>query len=527
MAQQPLAGGLTSPASPIGPTGNGGSANTVTNGTQTAMQSSTAVLANLTLRQIVLATMTVLAVTVAFLLLYRFYSVIFLLFVAIAIQIALEPLVRFLTGRGVNKMAAMFAIYIALFAIIGAVVWFGAAPLADQVRSVSGTLPTYYLQMRDSLLHAPIGFVRGLASVLPSEPSPSLFMAAVNQGGGEAAADAAASAAGAAQAASGSSLAQAWQWFIAGSRAFFGLFAVFAIAFYWTLESDVIMRRLILKAPSARRDELRALIAESQAKIGAFFRGQLILCSIIGLASTIAYLLLGIPNAFLLGLLMALFESVPLVGPFLGAVPALIVTMSAAPDKLVWVIGALVLIQVLESNLLVPRVMDRSVGVNAIITMLALAAFGALFGLLGALLAVPLAAILQIVIGRVLFNTPINDETTPAAPVAADISRSRLGVLRLEAQNVVHAVRKQARNAEESGEAIEDPAEQTEDDIEAIAAELDTLLSNAEANEANGSGENNGINGTGAANQSDDLVVESAPHDAGTAGKSANARRSA
>ena len=147
---------------------------------------------NLTLRQIVLATMTVLAVTVAFLLLYRFYSVVFLLFVAIAIQIALDPLVRFLTGRGVNKIAAMFAIYIALFAIIGAVVWFGAAPLADQVRDVTGTLPTYYLQMRDSLLHAPIGFVRGLASVLPPEPSPSLFMAAVNQGGGEAAADAAA-----------------------------------------------------------------------------------------------------------------------------------------------------------------------------------------------------------------------------------------------------------------------------------------------------------------------------------------------
>ena len=201
---------------------------------------------------------------------------------------------------------------------------------------------------------------------------------------------------------------------------------------------------MILKAPAARRDELRALVAESQGKIAAFFRGQLILCSIIGLASTIAYLLLGIPNAFLLGLLMALFESVPLVGPFLGAIPALIVTMSSAPDKVVWVIGALVLIQVLESNLLVPRVMDRSVGVNAIITMLALAAFGALFGLLGALLAVPLAAILQIVVGRILFNAPINEETTPAAPVGADVGRSRIGVLRLEAQNLVHAVRKQA-----------------------------------------------------------------------------------
>jgi predicted PurR-regulated permease PerM len=485
MAQQSLAGGLQPPVG--APPPNGGAPNTGTNGAAGAVQATIAALANLTLRQIVLATMTVLAVTLAFLLLYRFYSVVFLLFVAVAVQIALDPLVRLLTNRGVNKVAALFSVYIALFAVIGAILWYGAAPLADQVRDVTSTLPTYYHHLRDTLLNAPIGFVRGLASVLPAEPSPSLLMAAVNQGGGEMAADATASAASAAEAAGGTTPAQAWQWFLTGAKGFFGLFAVFAIAFYWTLESDVIVRRLILKAPAGRRDELRALVTESQSKIGAFFRGQLILCSIIGIAATVAYLVLGIPNAFLLGLLMALFESVPLVGPFLGAVPAIIVTMSAAPDKVVWVIGALVLIQVLESNLLVPRVMDHSVGVNAIITMLALGAFGALFGLLGALLAVPLAAILQIVIGRILFQTPISEDAAPTTSAPTDISRSRLGVLRLEAQNVVQAVRKQARNAEETGQEIEDPAEQTEDDIEAIAAELDSLLSAAEAGETAGS----------------------------------------
>jgi predicted PurR-regulated permease PerM len=507
MAQQPLAGGLLPPA---GATAAGGAAGPGTNGApgagqsagQSASQATVAALTNLTLRQIVVATMTVLAVTLVFLLLYRFYSVVFLLFVAIAVQIALDPLVRFLANRGLNKVGALFIVYIALFALIGAVLWFGAAPLVEQVRSVAATLPAYYHQLRDSLLQAPIGFVRGLASVLPPEPSAAVFVAAINQGGGETAANAAATAGEAAEAVSASSPAQAWQWLVLSAKALFGLFAVFAIAFYWTLEGDVIVRRLILKAPATRRDELRALVTESQAKIGAFFRGQLILCSIIGLAATVAYLLLGIPNALLLGLLMALFESVPLVGPFLGAIPAIIVTMSTAPDKVVWVIGALVLIQTLESNLLVPRVMDRSVGVNAIITMLALAAFGALFGLLGALLAVPLAAILQIVVGRLLFNTPINEEAAPAAaPSTPDVSRSRLGVLRLEAQNVVQAVRKQARSAEDSGAPVEDPAEQTEDDIEAIAAELDSLLSNAEASEAaNGtSSEQNGAGGEPAA----------------------------
>jgi hypothetical protein len=194
----------------------------------------------------------------------------------------------------------------------------------------------------------------------------------------------------------------------------------------------------------------------------------------------VVYFFLGIPNALLLGALMALFESVPLVGPLLGAIPALIVTMSAAPDKVMLVIIALVIIQTVEANLLVPRVMDHSVGVNPIISILALTAFGALFGLLGALLAIPLAAILQIVLTRVLFKTPINEDVAPATHVPPDMSRSRIGVLRLEAQNVMQAVRKQARSAEEKGASIEDSAEQTEDDIEAIAAELDSVLSSAE-----------------------------------------------
>ena len=90
----------------------------------------------------------------------------------------------------------------------------------------------------------------------------------------------------------------------------------------------------------------------------------------------------------------------------------------------------------------------------------------------------------------------------------------------MEAQDLVFAVRKQARNAEESGETIEDATEQTEDDIEAIAVELDTLLSNAEAIEA---GKNVGSRESGAGKQGDDLVVQSAP----TEGNHANARRSA
>ena len=95
--------------------------------------------------------------------------------------------------------------------------------------------------------------------------------------------------------------------------------------------------------------------------------------------------------------LAGLMEIVPLVGPALGAIPALLVAASTDPTKVIWVLGAYILIQFAESHFLVPRVMDRTVGVNPVASLLAFVAFGAIFGFAGAILAVPLAAVVQLI----------------------------------------------------------------------------------------------------------------------------------
>jgi predicted PurR-regulated permease PerM len=413
-----------------------------------------------TLRRIFWGTFAVLGVVLIFLLLYRFYTAVFLLFVAIVLQIALDPLVRRLSARGLNRTAAILLLYLVIFLLLGGLTWYLVPTLAEQLAGVLDDLPLYYQNVRNYLLNVPIGLVRGLASTLPVEPSLPLLM---RVSGGESA-----------ETPEGS-----WGWIGITGQLLFGLFAVFAMAFYWTLEGEVILRRLILRTPATRREELRALIGESQLKIGGWFRGQVILSAIMGVGSAAIYFLLGIPNALLLGLIMALTESVPVIGPLLGSIPAVIVTMAEAPDKVLWVVIALIAIETLESNLLVPRVMDESVGINPIISILALAAFGALFGFVGALLAIPLAAILQIIFNRVLFNTPINEDTVVTTPAAPGVSRSRYGVLRLEAQGLMQAVRKKAREDEKQA-AEEDEHIHTEDEIEAIATDLDKLLAAAE-----------------------------------------------
>jgi predicted PurR-regulated permease PerM len=126
------------------------------------------------------------------------------------------------------------------------------------------------------------------------------------------------------------------------------------------------------------------------------------LCISIGLAAFIAYLLIGLPYTLVLAIFAGIMEMVPIFGPALGALPALSVALSIDPGKAIWVVIATVLIQMLENVFLVPRIMKSSTGVNPIIVLLSLIAFSSVFGFAGALLALPLAAIIQLFVSRVV-----------------------------------------------------------------------------------------------------------------------------
>jgi predicted PurR-regulated permease PerM len=415
-----------------------------------------------TVRRMTLATMTVLAVVLGFLLIYRFYMIVFLFFVALSLTVALEPGVKWLQQRGVRKEYGVAVLFTLVAGVAGVLLWLIGPPVIEQVQQVVADLPNHYANLRAYLVESNIGLVRGVGRALPAELSlPALAATAGDQDD------------------EGTSF--TWRYLSLAVRTFFAILGVFFLTYYWTLEGDRIIRKLLLRAPSDRRDEWRQLIDEINGKIGGYFRGQVILCVIVGVSSIVAFLLLGIPNAVMLGLVMGIFEAVPVIGPTLGAIPAVLMTLATAPEKTLWVIGALVAIQVLENNLLVPRVMDETVGVNAVVSMLAIAAFGALFGIVGAVLAIPLAAILQIVLNRLLFALPVIEETTTAgAPATASVGRSRLDVLRLEARQLAQDMRKQMRG-DNGDEVAEVDSDQTSDEIEAIATDLDHYLATVEA----------------------------------------------
>ena len=118
----------------------------------------------------------------------------------------------------------------------------------------------------------------------------------------------------------------------------------------------------------------------------------------IGLGTSVAYTLLGVPAALLLGLFAALAEAIPIVGPLIGAIPAVLVAATVSPQLALVVAGVYVVLQIIEGNVLVPIVMRNTIGISPFLVIISVLIGGAAGGFAGALLAVPIAAVGEIVI---------------------------------------------------------------------------------------------------------------------------------
>ncbi|HEX7221895.1 MAG TPA: AI-2E family transporter, partial [Candidatus Limnocylindrales bacterium] len=147
-----------------------------------------------------------------------------------------------------------------------------------------------------------------------------------------------------------------------------------------------------------RRARARDLWNQAETRLGMWVRGQLMLMAAIGVSSGIAYTLLGVPSAILLGLIAALAEAVPIVGPLLGAIPAIVVAATVSPELALIVAGVYAVLQFIEGNVLVPIVMRNTVGISPFLVILSVLAGAAAGGFVGALLAVPIAATAEILL---------------------------------------------------------------------------------------------------------------------------------
>ncbi|MBV9579693.1 MAG: AI-2E family transporter [Chloroflexi bacterium] len=329
--------------------------------------------------EVLRATLVVVGVGFGCFLLWQLQEVLFLLVLAILLATAIEPLVKRLRRGPFTRGTGVLAVYTLIIVIIGLPAYLFIPSVVQQAATFSATLPDHLEQLKpyaESLQPALVGTFASamIDNALRSVQTP--------------------------QAPAQDEIVQA------GTTAAHTLFAfvtVFVLAFYWLVERASIKRVILRTTPVHLARDVNTVWMEVEEKLGGWVRGQIILMLAVGTMATLGYIVLGLPNPALLGVIAGMCEIIPMVGPFLAFAPAVLVALAAVdPTRALMVVVYALVIQQIESNVLVPRVMGRTVGVSALTVMLGILIGGALAGLPGAFLAVPIAGAVQVILAHVL-----------------------------------------------------------------------------------------------------------------------------
>jgi len=307
----------------------------------------------------------------------RFLHILVLLLAGFLVAFLLGPLVDRLEGRGLPRLLAVLLLYLTILGTLagGALLLIG--PLTAQVRGLAITLPTLLstegaAQGQIDHFFQQLGLPLSVAG-LRDQLAGNLTSAGSSLLGGT----------------------------LAALTSLVGLvtdlFLVLAITFYLLLDGRGMHTWALRLLPAAMRERWFFIEATLNRVLGGYIRGQIVVALTVGIAAGIGSALLGVPYPLVIGLLAFLFEFIPMVGPVLGMIPAVILALFQPLPLVVWVIVYFIVLQQVESNVIVPRVSGQAVGLHPLGVLLALLAGVELGGLGGALLAVPLAGILYVV----------------------------------------------------------------------------------------------------------------------------------
>lgn len=314
--------------------------------------------------------LTVLFLLTAFWVVWQVQDILLLFFLALLISFALLPLIEKLERKGVGRIWACLLTYLTVLSAFLLILGFGIPPMVEQTTLFVTQMP------------------RLIESVL-SNPS----LAPLSQSFVEEAARQLASA-------SGSILSLTLGIF--GS--FLALVTVFVFSFYFSLEYEKVSQKFLSLLEATWRKRAEDSVAQIEVKIGAWVRGEFILMLVVAIFSYIGLTILRVPYALPLSLIAGILEIVPVIGPIVSAVPAAIVGFSSSALLGLGVLALFTLIQQVENNFIVPRVMEKVVGFDPLLTMSAIFVGGKLFGMGGAFLAVPVALIIQVLIAKFLLE---------------------------------------------------------------------------------------------------------------------------
>ena len=174
------------------------------------------------------------------------------------------------------------------------------------------------------------------------------------------------------------------------------LVAILFLIFYMLIDAERLRNLFLLFYPARDRGEKRRQVIRISRKMSSWLQGQLLLALIIAGATFVGLLALGIPYAFLLAILAGIGEVVPVIGPIVGAIPAVAVALFKSDWQFWAVLAMAILIQQFENLFLVPRIMGKKIAVSPLAVFVAFMCGAVLLGIVGAMLAIPVVAIIQV-----------------------------------------------------------------------------------------------------------------------------------
>ena len=293
--------------------------------------------------------------------LYYIRDILVELFVALLLMTILDPFVSRLTWLRIPRGISVLLSYVIVFGVLGTAIGFLIPPLVDQTSSFVTVLPGYLSN---------IGVAQNISRDVVNE-----FLIRLGGLPGE---------------------------IIKFTLSLFSnvvsVLTVLVFAFYMLLTRNKLDDQLGSFFGEEKRHDIARIIDSLEEKLGGWARGELALMFLVGLATFIGLSLMKIPFALPLSILAGLLEIIPYLGPVFAAIPSILIGFGISPLTGFGVAALAFLIQQLENYLFVPKIMEKSVGVSPIITLLALAIGARIAGVVGMIISVPSVITLQILI---------------------------------------------------------------------------------------------------------------------------------
>lgn len=283
-----------------------------------------------------------------------------ILFVSFILMAALSPFVGFLIKNGVPKILSIILVFIGTLLAFSLIVFSIAPFFTVQVQALLKEFPSYITSISNFFkLNLDVSQLNSIVNSGVSTVGKSAFDITTKV-----------------------------------LDAIFSVVMIFVIAFYLLIYERKIRQNISSKS---KQNKQLILFSNIQSKLGSWARGQIILSFFVGALTWISLTILGLNFALPLAVLAGILEIIPTLGPIIAAVLAVIVALNVSLDMVIKVAVVFTIIQVIENNVLVPKIMEKAVGLNPLVVILAVIIGGKLMGVLGALLSIPFVSLLFVI----------------------------------------------------------------------------------------------------------------------------------